>query len=134
MDHSPYLFSVEQYEKMVEVGILGPDDKVELLEGQVIQKPRRDPPHDATISMVGATLRPLCPPGWNIRFSLTVVLNDSVTEPDLAFVRGDHRSYLVRHPRPADVGLLIEVATVSLDCDLHRKSRIYARSGIVAIG
>jgi Uma2 family endonuclease len=132
VDASLYLWSVGQYQKMVEVDILGKYDKVELLEGHVLYKPNRDPPHDGTCMLVMETLRSLCPEEWNIRCSGSVVLSDSVTEPDIAFVRGNHRSYLSRHPGPEDVGLIVEVSSTALARDLDVKARIYARSNIVA--
>jgi Uma2 family endonuclease len=61
---------------------------------------------------------------------LTVVLSDSQPEPDFAIVRGNARSYLARHPGPADVGLLVEVADSSLLRDQRDKARIYARANI----
>ncbi len=72
----------------------------------------------------------MIPPGWRLRCQLTVALPDSQPEPDFAVARGDVRTYLTRHPTPADVGLVIEVADSSLLRDRQEKTRIYARAGI----
>jgi Uma2 family endonuclease len=61
---------------------------------------------------------------------LTVVLADSQPEPDFTVVRGDARTYFLRHPVPADVGALMEVADASLLRDQRDKTRIYARASI----
>src|SRR5205823_2588074 len=70
------------------------------------------------------------PPDWSLRIQSAITLSDSEPEPDLAVVRGDERRYAAHHPRPADVGLLIEVADSTLLGDRADKGRIYARAGI----
>jgi Uma2 family endonuclease len=123
-------FSVARYQRMIEAGILTSEDKVELLENYVVLKLPRNPPHDGTIQLVTETLAPAIPQGWQLRIQLTVVLSDSQPEPDFAVVRGDACTYFTRHPGPADVGLIIEVADSSLLRDQRDKTRIYARGGI----
>ncbi len=123
-------FSVARYQRMIEVGILNAEDKVELLENCVVLKMPKNPPHDGTIDLVKAVLFPALPAGWLLRIQQTIVLSDSQPEPDFAIVRGSARSYLNRHPGVADSGLLIEVADSSLLRDQRDKTRIYARAGI----
>jgi Uma2 family endonuclease len=130
-DASIARFSVARYQRMIETGILTSEDKVELLENYVVLKMPRNPPHDGTIDLVKATLPSRLPAGWMLRIQQTVVLSDSQPEPDFALVRGGARTYLTRHPTPADVGLIIEVADSSLLRDQRDKTRIYARGGIV---
>ncbi|HTU20472.1 MAG TPA: Uma2 family endonuclease [Gemmataceae bacterium] len=130
LDASIARFSVARYQRMIETGILTSEDKVELLENYVVLKMPRNPPHDGTIQLVAETLLPKVPQGWRLRTQLTVVLSDSQPEPDFAIVRGNARTYLTRHPVPADVGLVIEVADSSLLRDQRDKTRIYARGGI----
>ncbi len=130
-DPSVYRFSVEQYQRMAEQGILKSDDKVELLEGIVVQKMPRNPPQDGTIQVLTKRLGRRVPIGWDLRIQLTVVLSDSQPEPDASIARGDESTYLSRHPKANDIGLIIEVADSSLLRDQRDKARIYARSGIV---
>jgi Uma2 family endonuclease len=132
LDPTTYRFSVAQYNRMVDLGILGPDDKVELLGGYVVLKMARNAPHDGTMDVVRAALDAVRPAGWILRCQQAIVLTDSVPEPDYAFVRGSVRSYFTRHPGPADIGLVVEVANTSLDRDLEEKAQVYARSNIVA--
>jgi Uma2 family endonuclease len=129
-DSSIARFSVARYQKMIEVGILTSEDRVELLENYVVLKMPRNPLHDGTIDLVKAALPGGLPSGWLLRIQQTVVLSDSQPEPDFAVVRGAPRTYLTRHPAAADVGLLIEVADSSLLRDQRDKARIYARGGI----
>jgi Uma2 family endonuclease len=130
LDASIARFSVARYQRMIEVGVVTPEDKVELLENYVVLKMPRNPPHDGTIDLVKAALPACIPSGWMLRIQQTVVLTDSQPEPDFAVVRGTARSYLSRHPNAADVGLVIEVANASLLRDQRDKTRIYARGGI----
>jgi Uma2 family endonuclease len=90
----------------------------------------RSPLHDGTIQLIDEALAPKVPAGWRLRIPSTVVLSDSQPEPDFAIVRGNVRTYLTRHPTPADVGIIIEVADSSLLRDQRDKMRIYARGGI----
>lgn len=124
-------FSVEDYHRMIEVGILNEDDNIELLEGYLVRKMTRNPPHDGTIQLIGRRLYFTLPPGWDLRIQLAVTLTCSEPEPDFAIVRGDDRTYLQHHPGASDIGLLVEVANSSLYQDRVDKRRIYARAGIV---
>ncbi len=123
-------FTVEEYHKLIETGFLTETDKLELLEGYLVEKMSRNPPHDGTIDLVLAALRAVLIPNWLIRVQAGVTLTDSEPEPDLAVVRGNQRTYLQHHPFAGDVGLLIEVSDSSLAIDRLDKCRIYARSSI----
>jgi Uma2 family endonuclease len=123
-------FSVARYQKMIEAGILTPDDKVELLENYVVLKMPRNPPHDSTVQRMNRPLLRSLTAGWDLRMQSAVTLFDSQPEPDFAVVRGSAADYENRHPGAADVGLLIEVADSSLLRDQRDKTRIYARGGI----
>jgi Uma2 family endonuclease len=129
-DPSTYLFSQAQYQKMVEVGILGKDDKVELLEGYVVHRTMRDPAHNATLHIALHTLGRLLPASLEYRTLASVALPDSQPEPGVSVVRGPANTYMNRYPGPADVVLVVEVANRSLARDTVDKARIYARAGI----
>jgi Uma2 family endonuclease len=123
-------FSVEEYHQMIEAGILDENDNVELIEGHVVNKMSRNPPHDSAIRILSRRLDRLLPPGWDYRGQSAITLSDSEPEPDLAVVRGDERTYGTRHPGAADVGLVVEVSDSTLAWDRSEKARIYARAGI----
>jgi Uma2 family endonuclease len=125
----PRLFTVDEYHRLGEVGVLTEDDRVELLEGVITPKMMHNPRHDATLTLVEETLRKYLPSGWFIRLQSSMTTADSEPEPDVAIVKGAARDYLRRHPVAADVGLIAEVADSSLLRD-RNKARIYARTGV----
>jgi Uma2 family endonuclease len=129
--HSFRRWTVDEYHRMIDAGILTDEDKVELLEGYVVLKMPRNAPHDGTIDLVDGALDRVVPSGWFLRIQQAVTLTDSEPEPDVAVVRGNRRSYLKHHPTPGDIGLLVEIANTSLDRDRDDKTRIYARAGIL---
>lgn len=122
-------FSVPEYHKLIETGILTENDDLELLDGYLVHKMSRNPPHDAAMQKILKRLFRVLPPDWDLRIQSTVTLSHSEPEPDLAVVRGDETRYLANHPAPTDIGLVIEVADSTLDGDRTDKGRIYAEAG-----
>jgi Uma2 family endonuclease len=127
---SLYRFSVKQYEKMMDVGVLSNGDRVELIEGIVVMKMTQHPPHAVAIDYTMDALRNLLPEGWRLREQKPIKLSDSEPEPELVIVRGPLQRYETRHPRPADIALLIEVADTTIEGDRRDKGRMYARARI----
>lgn len=122
--------SVDRYHAVIDAGILGPDDRVELLEGVIVEKTSKNPPHRFTKRATRQSLERLVPLGWYVDDEAPITLPASEPEPDVVVVRGDSREYVTSHPRARDVGLTIEVAESSLDRDSVLKKRIYAAAGI----
>jgi Uma2 family endonuclease len=129
-DASFRTFSGAEYDKLVEIGVLTKQDKVELLEGYMVLKMPTNPPHDNCANVLAELLILLVPKGWVVRSQATAKLSVSRPEPDVAIARGDRRTYFTRHPDPADFGLVVEVSDSSLDRDQLDKTRIYAREKI----
>lgn len=125
-------FTVSQYHKMIAAGVLTENDRVELLEGYVVEKMPHDPLHDGTLQRVNKRLARSLPAGWEIRVQMAVTLGRSEPELDAAVVRLDPDEYTSRHPGPADIGLLVEVSNTTLDTDREDKLPIYARAGVAA--
>ena len=123
-------FTVDEYHQMIQAGILAEDEPVELLEGWIVNKMPRNPPHDATIQLANKVLTPSLPDTWDIRVQSAITTPDSEPEPDLAVVRGTPRDYLDHHPGPGEIGTLIEIADTSLDHDRTMKGRSFARAAI----
>jgi Uma2 family endonuclease len=123
-------FSVEQYHRMIETGVLTENDRVELVEGWIVEKMPQKPPHASTGSVLEEKLAPKLPKGWIIRGQRPITLEDSEPEPDLAIVRGPQQRYRTAHPTPADIAALIEVSDSSVDFDRDVKGPTYARAGI----
>jgi Uma2 family endonuclease len=122
--------SVEQYHEMINVGILDEDDQIELLEGLLIPKMPKNPPHRVTKELTHEALARMLPPGWHASEQEPITTEDSEPEPDVTVIRGARRDYLERHPGPSDLALVIEVSNTTLRRDRGLKKRIYARAGI----
>jgi Uma2 family endonuclease len=123
--------TVAEYEAMARAGILLPEDRVELIEGWLVEKMTKNPLHRAATRRARARLEALSPAGWYVDSQEPIVTEDSVPEPDVVVVRGDSEDYLERHPRAAEVALVVEVADTSLERD-RRKALLYARAGVPA--
>ena len=130
VDERIWRMPVERYHEMVQSGALGADDRIELLEGVLVEKMSKNPPHVYSTMATMRLLNAIVPPGWHLRSQDPVTLADSEPEPDLMVVRGDGREYLSRHPSGSEIGLVVEVADSSLRRDRGIKKRIYARAGI----
>jgi Uma2 family endonuclease len=123
-------WTVDEYDQLIEEGVLTEDDRVELLEGYLVLQMPANPPHDASVTAVYRRLDRLVPSDWIARCQVGARLAESRPEPDVSVVRGPEREYFTRHPEPADLGLVVEVADSSLDRDQLDKTRIYARDRI----
>jgi Uma2 family endonuclease len=121
---------VEQYHAMISAGILTADDPVELLEGWLVYKMPQNPPHRVATHLAQTALERILPTGWYVDTQAPITLEDSEPEPDIAIIRGEPRLYSNRHPGPADLALVVEVADATLLRDRGAKKRIYARAGI----
>ena len=131
--------SVQDYHQMAESGILQPDERIELLEGQIIQMAAKGTAHSAAVTRIERLLRNRLGVGAAfpmedrvlLRFQDPVRLNDySEPEPDVAVVQPNTLFYEDHHPIPSEVFLLIEVSDTTLKFDREVKSPAYARSGI----
>lgn len=123
-------FTVEQYHRMIDTGVLKEDDRVELLEGWIVEKMPHNPPHDGTILAAQTELLKVLPASHVLRIQSAIMLPDSEPEPDLAVALGPARRYFEEHPGPRDLALVVEVAGSTLDQDRGIKQRIYARARI----
>ena len=123
-------FSVAEYHRLIELGMLTEDDNIELLEGYLVHKMSRNPPHDAAIQKGMKRWLRVLPAGWDLRVQSAITLTESEPEPDFTIVRGDENDYLARDPTAADIGLVVEVSDSTLPGDRDDKGRIYARAGI----
>lgn len=123
-------FTTDQYDRMVDVGVLGPDDKLELLDNYMVLKMAKNEPHEYGLDLVREALTPVKPAGWMLRCQQVVVMPFSRPEPDFSLVRGTVHTYAGRHPTAADAGLVVEFADSSRDIDLIDKAAIYAGGGV----
>lgn len=122
-------FSVEQYHRMIESGAFTEDDRLELIEGWVVQQMAKGPGHEYAVGQGEELLRARVPAGWHVRNQAPITLTSSEPEPDLAVVRGDRGGYRQRHPGPSEVALVVELSDTSLDTD-RIKGKTYGSAGI----
>lgn len=122
--------SVRQYRQMVRSGILTEDDPVELLEGWLVPKMPKNPPHRLATRRVRTALEGLLPSGWFVETQEPITTADSEPEPDVTLVRGTPEDYADRHPGPEDLALVVEIADATLQRDRTIKRRLYAAAGI----
>src|SRR5947209_5082210 len=110
------LFTVAEYLRMVETGILTEKDKVELLNGRIVEKMARNPPHDAALQRLMNALMRMLPESYSLRSQSALALTSSasVPEPDLAVVIGPDSRYDTVHPGPSDTVLVVEISDSSL--------------------
>ncbi|MBW3623971.1 MAG: Uma2 family endonuclease [Armatimonadetes bacterium] len=125
------LFTVEDYYRMAESGILTEDDRVELIEGEIIRMSPIGKLHASCVKRLSARFH------RELGDSVIVSVQDPIhldiysePEPDIALLRFREDYYAQSHPTPADIFLIIEVADTSLGIDRDLKLPMYARAGI----
>jgi Uma2 family endonuclease len=123
-------FSVEAYERMVTVGILTKEDRVELIRGWIIEKMPTTDRHSGSVRRLNRLFSRIAE-SVLVSVKHPIRLPDSVPEPVIALVKLRADFYASGKPRPADVLLLIEVADTSLDNDREVKRPLYAEAGIL---
>ncbi len=122
-------WSRDEIEKLIELGIFGPEEKLELVDGVLIPKVTRTPLHATGICMAQNTMLALGFEHVQVRVQLPLRLgpNDR-PEPDVALVQGGLRDFKVKHPRTAM--LIVEVSQTTLPFDRTTKASMYARAEI----
>jgi Uma2 family endonuclease len=124
-------FTVDDYHRMVPAGILGPDDRVELIDGAVIEMTPIGSRHAGCVNRLNQWFMQRCLGRATVQIQGPLRLSRwSEVEPDLLVLRQRADFYAGRHARPADVRLLIEVADSSLRRDREIKMPLYAQSRI----
>ncbi len=113
----PYRLSVEQYEAMVASGAFRKEDRLELIEGSLVEKMTKGPNHSTGSEDCWRALHGVLPAGWHVRIEKPVRIHDrdSEPEPDVSVARGKTADYRSRHPGPAEVSLVVEVADTSVE-------------------
>ncbi len=131
MQLEQHLWTVEDYNRMIDAGILQPEDRVELIEGQIVEMAAKGTAHEATITRTARVRRNSLGDQVLIRTEAPIQLdNRSEPEPDVAAVRVDSLDYADHHPTPEEIYLVIEVADTTLAKDCGTKATAYARAGI----
>ncbi len=124
----PYRLSVDEYERVVEAGAV--DARIELIDGFLVRKMGKNPPHIWAVDRLLDLLKPLCIGGWCRKEDPVRIPDFDEPEPDVVVVRGSRDDYRGRIPEPSDVALVVEVAETTLDRDQGKKQDAYAHGRI----
>ncbi len=119
----------QEYHQLAESGVLRPDERVELIEGEIVEMPPQLSPHATGVCLAEDALRAAFGPGFVVRAQLPLALGEySEPEPDVAVVVGGPRDYAKAHPTTAV--LVVEVSDATLAFDRNVKASLYAAAGI----
>jgi Uma2 family endonuclease len=119
----------DEYERLADVGLLGPDEHVELIEGEIVEVPPQRSFHTVGIRLAEDKLRAVFGVGFDVRTQMPLTLGQhSEPEPDVAVVVGSPRDYTQAHPSTAV--LVVEVSDTTLAYDRETKGSLYAAAGI----
>jgi len=126
-----YRFTVAQFGQMVRDGTIGPQERVELIDGLVVTKVSKNPPHVIAGKLLFSALQGVVPTGWHPSKDDDLVISDhDQPQPDIAIVRGSPRDYPKSHPTPADIALAAEISESTLASDRSVKMPRYAAANI----
>jgi Uma2 family endonuclease len=123
--------TVAEFDRMVAAGVYGPEDRIELIDGQLIDVPPQGPPHFGTLTRFQHRFLAAFGKRVQVRGQgpLPVAL-DSQPEPDLALVRWNERFYGDAHPTVEETYAVVEISYTSLQFDRGVKRRIYGAGRI----
>ena len=123
--------TLDDYHRLGKAGVLGEADRVELLEGQLVDMSPIGPRHALAVDALNELLITAVAGQAAVRVQNPIVLDDrSEPQPDIALVRRPWQGYPTAHPQALDIHLLVEVADTSLETDRGAKLELYARAGI----
>jgi Uma2 family endonuclease len=124
-------FTVDEYHRMADAGILGEDDRVELIDGEIVQMTPIGPRHAGTVMRVLRVLFEGVAGRASVAAQNPAVLDElSEPQPDVYVARTRNDDYTVGHPRPEDLLLVVEVSDSSLAFDRDVKIPHYAMTGV----
>jgi len=127
----PHRLTVDEYYRMAEVGVLAPDDRTELIEGEIIDMAPIGVDHAEVVRRLNKRLVRAAGDSAEVSVQLPVRLSvRSEPQPDLALLKPRPTGYRHAHPSADDVLLLIEVSDSTLRYDLDVKAQLYAKHAV----
>ena len=125
-------WSVKSYHRMSELDILDPNERTELIAGQITLMAAKGTPHVTSLHLLANALREQIGNTAIVRTQDPIQLDDfSEPEPDLVIVKGTVLEYAEQHPRPEHVYLVVEVTDSTLKQDCEIKEKLYAQAGLI---
>jgi Uma2 family endonuclease len=125
-----FRFTVDQYHRMIDTGILTEDDRVELIRGEIVPKMPIGPRHAKCVRRITQAFSDRLRRTALLGAGDPISLADSEPEPDVSLLRPTPDEYESGHPTPADIFLVVEVADTSWDRDFDEKGPLYAENAI----
>ncbi len=117
---------------MADAGIFMEDDRIELIEGEVVEMSPIGSFHASVVDILNQELNDKLRKAATVRVQNPAILNfRTEPEPDIILLKQHPRFYRDKHPGPEDILLIIEVADSSLHYDRYTKMPLYARTGVV---
>ncbi len=127
----PRLITVSEYDRMIEAGIYTENDRIELLNGEIIELMTKGPKHTSANSKIIRFFIRLFDEKVIVRGQDPIRLDDfSQPEPDIVLANWDDKEYAENHPTPADILLVMEISDTTLAYDRDDKAKAYSRNGI----
>lgn len=124
-------FTVEEYHQIAKAGILSEDDRVELMEGEIVEMIPISSRHAACVDCLNHLISHSLGEAVTVRVQSPIHLTEhSEPQPDLALLKHRYDFYADKHPGPEDVLLVVEVAETSQEYDREVKIPHYAQAGI----
>ncbi|MEG5171728.1 Uma2 family endonuclease [Microcoleus sp. B3-D7] len=124
-------FTIAEYHRLTELGFFGEDDRVELINGELLKMAAKGTAHETCRRRLLRELSAIVAERATLQCQSPIVLpTNSEPEPDFSLVQNRPDDYLSSHPCPGDILLLIEVADSSLSYDKQVKLPLYAEAGI----
>ena len=130
----PHRFTIDDYHRMSEAGILGPEDRVELVRGEVVEMTPIGSPHSGCVLRLNRLLARAVGERAIVGIQSPITMSEhSELQPDVFLARPRADDYTQTHPRPDEILLLIEVADTSIAHDREVKLPLYAEAGIAEV-
>jgi Uma2 family endonuclease len=127
----PHRITVDEYERIIEAGVLEDPGRVELIDGEMVDKMGKSAEHGYATKKTIRAVDGRLPSGWTWRSEQPVRIPPlDEPEPDVTVVRGTDEDYEHKLPTPADVALLVEVSDSTLSQDRGKKRSTYAKGRI----
>lgn len=124
------LLTVQEYLEMHRLGIFDDDDNLELLEGWVVKKLGKNPPHIRCSTRLNRLFLTHIPTEWTVHSEASITLSQSAPEPDFSILRGDMDEYANRLANASDIAVVVEISDTTLAKDRSYKTQLYARAAI----
>jgi hypothetical protein len=125
-------WTVDEYHRLIKSGILGTEDRLELIHGWLVRKMTVNPPHAYTVRKLQKLFQRMFNDDWVVSTQNPVTTDDSEPEPDILIAPGPDELHADRHPGPDEAYLIVEVADSSLAIDRTKKLQLYAHSAVPA--